>query len=121
MGGKAAAEAGHGRDDARFRAGTRADKPALLSDQGHAAAGWAGRPHAPHPALNPYFCRRKIHHKDTKSTKMSFPPIPADIEKVGRSIVDAGLKVHAALGLGLLESVYEHRLAFELQQRGLEV
>lgn len=36
-------------------------------------------------------------------------------------MVDAGLKVHKALGPGLLESAYEHCLAFELQRRGLIV
>jgi len=34
-------------------------------------------------------------------------------------IVDAGLKVHRALGPGLLESVYEHCLAYELERRGI--
>ena len=36
-------------------------------------------------------------------------------------MVDAGLKVHKALGPGLLESAYEHCLAYELQKRGLLV
>ena len=36
-------------------------------------------------------------------------------------IVDAGLKVHRALGPGLLESAYEHCLAHELNTRGLGV
>ena len=36
-------------------------------------------------------------------------------------IVDAGLKVHKALGPGLLESVYEHCLAHELELRGVAV
>ncbi len=35
--------------------------------------------------------------------------------------MDAGLSVHRALGPGLLESAYEHCLAFELQSRGLAV
>jgi GxxExxY protein len=35
--------------------------------------------------------------------------------------VDAGLKVHKALGPGLLESKYEHCLAHELQSRSLSV
>ena len=35
--------------------------------------------------------------------------------------MDAGLKVHRALGPGLLESAYEHCLAHELQLRGLMV
>jgi len=36
-------------------------------------------------------------------------------------VVDAGIKVHSALGPGLLESVYEQCLAYELAQRGLSV
>lgn len=36
-------------------------------------------------------------------------------------IVDAALKVHRALGPGLLESVYEAALTLELQKRGLTV
>ena len=38
-----------------------------------------------------------------------------------RNAVDAGLKVHSALGPGLLESAYEHCLAFEMERRGLAV
>lgn len=34
-------------------------------------------------------------------------------------IIDAGLKVHKALGPGLLESVYEHCLAHEFERRGI--
>jgi hypothetical protein len=37
------------------------------------------------------------------------------------ALIDAGLKVHKALGPGLLESVYEHCLAHELARRGLSV
>ena len=45
--------------------------------------------------------------------------LPEDIERIARAVVDAGLKVHRALGPGLLESVYEHCLAHELEARGL--
>jgi GxxExxY protein len=41
------------------------------------------------------------------------------VERLTRDVVDAGLKVHRALGPGLLESAYEHCLAHELQSRGL--
>jgi GxxExxY protein len=44
-----------------------------------------------------------------------------DIEAVGRQIVDASIKVHRALGPGLLESAYQHCLAYELSKRGLRV
>lgn len=36
-------------------------------------------------------------------------------------VVDAALRVHSALGPGLLENVYEMCLAYELRDRGLEV
>jgi GxxExxY protein len=41
--------------------------------------------------------------------------------EIAREIVDAALKVHRALGPGLLESVYEVTLAYELESRGLKV
>ena len=40
---------------------------------------------------------------------------------VGKQIVDAAVKIHQALGPGLLESVYEAVLAMELGDRGLSV
>jgi GxxExxY protein len=40
---------------------------------------------------------------------------------VSGAIVDAAVKVHMALGPGLLESAYEAVLAYELEQRGLRV
>jgi GxxExxY protein len=43
------------------------------------------------------------------------------VERLSLQVIDAGLKVHKALGPGLLESAYEHCLAFELQKRGLRV
>lgn len=36
-------------------------------------------------------------------------------------IVDAAIKVHSTLGPGLLESVYQACLAYELRSRGLQV
>jgi len=44
-----------------------------------------------------------------------------DVDDLARTIVDAGLKVHRALGPGLLESAYEHCLAHELQTRGVSL
>lgn len=41
--------------------------------------------------------------------------------EVGRLVVDAAVAVHRELGPGLLESVYEVILAYELGQRGLSV
>lgn len=42
-------------------------------------------------------------------------------EAFARTVIDAGLKVHRSLGPGLLESAYEHCLAYELKTRGLSV
>ncbi|HEC34400.1 MAG TPA: GxxExxY protein [Chloroflexi bacterium] len=44
-----------------------------------------------------------------------------DIEEIARIIVDAAIKVHRALGPGLLESAYQKCLAYELRKRGLRV
>ena len=44
-----------------------------------------------------------------------------DITEIGGQIIDASIKVHRALGPGLMESAYQACLAFELQQRGLHV
>jgi GxxExxY protein len=41
-------------------------------------------------------------------------------DRSGR-VVDAAMKVHSALGPGLLESAYEACLAYELRKRGLRV
>lgn len=40
--------------------------------------------------------------------------------EISKVIVDAALTVHRELGPGLLESIYEHCLAFELRERGLQ-
>lgn len=43
-----------------------------------------------------------------------------NINDVSGQIVDAAMKVHTALGPGLLESAYEACLLFELHRRGLK-
>lgn len=52
------------------------------------------------------------------SRARSFAPIPPETEKVGKLVLDSAYKVHTALGPGLLESVYESCLAFEVRQSG---
>ncbi len=56
-------------------------------------------------------------HEDHKG-RLSLPP---GLEAIGRQILDGAIKVHRALGPGLLESAYEHCLAHELSGRGLSV
>ncbi|MCG2793711.1 MAG: GxxExxY protein [Weeksellaceae bacterium] len=41
--------------------------------------------------------------------------------RLSKIIIDAGLKVHRQLGMGLYETVYEQCLEFELKNRGLIV
>lgn len=43
-----------------------------------------------------------------------------DLNAISGQIVDAAMKVHSALGPGLLESAYEACLLFELHKRGLK-
>jgi len=42
-------------------------------------------------------------------------------DEIASVVVDAAIKMHRTLGPGLLESVYETVLAFELTRRGLQV
>jgi GxxExxY protein len=43
-----------------------------------------------------------------------------DINQISGQVVDAAMKVHTAIGPGLLESTYEACLLFELHKRGLK-
>ena len=52
--------------------------------------------------------------KDAEENKM-------DLNRISGAIIDSAMKVHTALGAGLLESVYEACLAHELRKRGLRV
>ena len=51
----------------------------------------------------------------------AFSKVPDDLNEISRAIVDAALKVHKALGPGLLESTYRLCLAHELKLRGHSV
>ncbi len=46
---------------------------------------------------------------------------PLEIDQIIGAFVDAAMKVHSALGPGLLESVYERCLMHELTKRGLDL
>lgn len=41
--------------------------------------------------------------------------------EIAKNVVDCAFKIHNALGPGLLESVYQAALAYELKKRGLNV
>jgi GxxExxY protein len=56
------------------------------------------------------------------STKIKpFQPIKEEVEKIGKACLDAAFKVHTNLGPGLLESVYERALLYELRRMGIFV
>jgi len=44
-----------------------------------------------------------------------------EIERIATAIVDAAYQVHSKLGAGLLESIYETCLEYELKKRELNV
>ena len=44
-----------------------------------------------------------------------------DINEISGAVVDAAMRIHSALGPGLLEGAYEACLAHELRTRGLRV
>ena len=56
--------------------------------------------------------------KEEDLQKKFYAPVPLDVEKIGKAVLDAAFKVHTALGPGLLESVYETCTAYELVQGG---
>ena len=57
----------------------------------------------------------------TRPPKKVYAPIPPEVERVGKVVLDAAFKVHTALGPGLLESVYETTVAYEVRKGGLLV
>lgn len=59
--------------------------------------------------------------QDFKKSPIMYRPVPIDVERVGKVLLDAAYKVHSALGPGLLESVYETCLAYEIRESGVEV
>ena len=61
------------------------------------------------------------HHEDHQDHKGSSGLLDNRAELMGRELVDASIKVHRALGPGLLESAYEACLLHELTRRGVPV
>ena len=49
------------------------------------------------------------------------PRLTGELQRLTRTIVDAGLQVHRSLGPGLLETVYERCLTYELGLRKVNV
>jgi GxxExxY protein len=52
---------------------------------------------------------------------MTFEALSAEHERIATAVVHSAVKVHKALGPGLLESVYEVCLAHELRKQGFQV
>jgi len=48
-------------------------------------------------------------------------PSPIIENQIAREVVDAAYQIHTSLGPGLLESVYEAAMVYELEERGLLV
>lgn len=63
-----------------------------------------------------------MNHRGTEEHRESQrAAIPDAINELSGVIVDAAFQVHDSLGPGLLESVYEECLSYELQSRDLDV
>ena len=50
-----------------------------------------------------------------------YPKLPQRSEELGKMIVEAAYQVHKNIGPGLLESIYEKCLIYELKKMGLTV
>jgi hypothetical protein len=58
---------------------------------------------------------------EEREGKQNVSKTKEEIERVAEQVVDAMLDVHRALGLGVLESMYQACRAHELGVRGIEV
>lgn len=52
---------------------------------------------------------------------MNYEPLSDELEKIGKEIVDSAYRVHKELGPGLLESVYEECMVYDLRRKGYKV
>ncbi|HJS17935.1 MAG TPA: GxxExxY protein [Anaerolineales bacterium] len=55
------------------------------------------------------------------ATRTVFQPISADVERIGKVVLNAAYKVHTTLGPGLLESVYQASMRHVLEKSGITV
>jgi GxxExxY protein len=54
----------------------------------------------------------------TNPPKRFYPPVPYDVERVGKILLDAAYKVHTVLGPGLLESAYQAAVKHVIERGG---
>lgn len=54
----------------------------------------------------------------TNSGKKVFDPIPYEVERIGKVVLDAAYKVHTVLRPGLLESVYGTAMQHVIETSG---
>jgi GxxExxY protein len=57
----------------------------------------------------------------TSTTRTVFQPVPADVERIGKLILNAAYKVHTTLGPGLLEAVYQTAMKHVLEKSSITV
>jgi GxxExxY protein len=55
------------------------------------------------------------------SKRKAFTPLPEEVENYSKVVLNAAFKVHTSLGPGLLESIYETCLAYEIRKSGVLV
>ena len=67
------------------------------------------------------FFARRTNRQDARGAKMPRTEPTLREDEAARETIDSAIKVHRTLGPGLLESVYEQCLAYELRSRGLTV
>jgi GxxExxY protein len=57
----------------------------------------------------------------TSTARTIFQPVPADVERIGKLILNAAYKVHTTLGPGLLEAVYQTAMKHVLEKSSITV
>lgn len=57
-------------------------------------------------------------HQGTEAPRTQREPLPEEVNALARLVVEAAFRVHSTLGPGLLESVYEACLGYELEKAG---
>jgi GxxExxY protein len=57
----------------------------------------------------------------TSTTRTVFQPVPADVERIGKLVLNAAYKVYTTLGPGLLEDVYKTAMKHVLEKSSITV